>query len=68
MLEAYGAYAEAQFAQGVSLGTLTRPLLGLVQGRPGARRFRRLLSEGARQEGAKPALLTEALSLLKDAA
>ena len=68
VLETYGAYAEAQFGEGVPLGTLTRPLLGLVQGRPGARRFRRLLSEGARQDGAKPALLTEALSLLKDAA
>jgi tRNA-dihydrouridine synthase A len=32
-------------------------MLGLYAGRPGAREFRRLLSEGARAPGATPELL-----------
>jgi tRNA-dihydrouridine synthase len=48
VLGTYAEYAEAQFAAGVPLPVLTRPVLGLVQGRPGARRIRRLLSEDAR--------------------
>jgi tRNA-dihydrouridine synthase A len=68
VIAAYAAYAEEQFRAGVPLPVLTRPLLGLVQGRPGARRFRRLLSEDARNPEANPGLLTEALALVQEAA
>jgi tRNA-dihydrouridine synthase A len=37
-------------------------MLGLYNGQPGARDFRRLLSEGARQPGAGPALLQQAIA------
>ncbi len=43
----YREYANVQLEQGVSLRTLIRPLLGLYTGQPGARRWRRMLSEGA---------------------
>ncbi|MCC5872227.1 MAG: tRNA dihydrouridine(20/20a) synthase DusA [Gammaproteobacteria bacterium] len=41
----YRPYIEARLAEGVPLHAMTRHLLGLFQGMPGARRFRRVLSE-----------------------
>jgi tRNA-dihydrouridine synthase A len=64
-LEAYGAYVECKLAQGVRLNALTKPLLGMFNGRPGARAFRRHLSENAVRNGAGIAVLREALSYLK---
>ena len=40
-------YADSQMRQGVPLRVLVRPLLGLWQGRNGARRWRRALSDAA---------------------
>jgi tRNA-dihydrouridine synthase A len=40
-------YADSQMSQGVPLRVLVRPLLGLWQGRTGARRWRRSLSDAA---------------------
>jgi len=55
-------YAERQAAcEGFSMGALCRPLLGLFHGLPGARRWRRMLSEGARGSAATPRLLVQAL-------
>jgi tRNA-dihydrouridine synthase A len=49
---AYLPYIEQQLATGARLHDLTRHMLGLFNGVPGARRFRQLLSEtGARQAG-----------------
>ncbi|NBO12323.1 MAG: tRNA dihydrouridine(20/20a) synthase DusA [Betaproteobacteria bacterium] len=45
VLEAYRAYMIRQLALGVPLASMTRHLLGLFQGRPGARVFRRDLSD-----------------------
>jgi tRNA-dihydrouridine synthase A len=54
-------YVEAELARGTALKHITRHLLGLYQGEPGARGFRRVLSEGAHQPGAGWALLEQAL-------
>jgi len=53
-------YAARELAAGESLSSIVRHMLGLYAGRPGAREFRRLLSEGARAPGAGPELLYEA--------
>jgi tRNA-dihydrouridine synthase A len=53
-------YAEHELAAGESLAGIVRHMLGMYAGRPGAREFRRLLSEGARETGANAGLLLEA--------
>jgi tRNA-dihydrouridine synthase A len=55
-------YIENHLAQGGRLGQVTRHMLGLFNGRPGARRWRRLLSEGVHRPGAGPDLLLQALA------
>jgi tRNA-dihydrouridine synthase A len=54
-------YVEAQLAAGARLNQVTRHLLGLYQQVPGARRFRRLLSEQAHRDGAGSAILLAAV-------
>jgi tRNA-dihydrouridine synthase A len=55
-------YIERHLADhGGRLGQITRHMLGLFAGRPGARAWRRVLSEGAPRAGAGPQLLLEAL-------
>jgi tRNA-dihydrouridine synthase A len=55
-------YVERELARGVRLHQITRHLLGLYQQVPGARRFRRLLSENAHREGAGADLLHAAVA------
>ncbi len=64
VLERMARYAERQLARGDRLPSITRHMLGLFAGEPGAREYRRLLSEGARQPGAGSALFDRAASLL----
>lgn len=45
-------YAERQLAAGVPLSAMSRHLLGLFQGQPGARAWRRRISENAHRPGA----------------
>src|ERR1700728_5513873 len=45
-------YVEAELARGTALKHISRHLLGLYQGEPGARAFRRTISEGAHLPGA----------------
>jgi len=68
VLQQMRAYAEQQFGLGVRLSAITRHMLGLVSHVPGARDYRRLLSEGAREAGADAALLAQAEALLFTAA
>jgi tRNA-dihydrouridine synthase A len=49
LLERMAAYAEREVAAGERLSAITRHMLGLCSGRPGARRYRQWLSEGARE-------------------
>lgn len=55
-------YAEGQRRRGVRLGSIARHLLGLFHGCPGARGWRRTLSQNMHREGAGPELLIEALA------
>jgi len=54
-------YIEAHVASGGRLGQITKHMLGLFAGQPGARVWRRVLSEGAHKPGAGVALVKEAL-------
>ena len=54
-------YAERELAAGGRLAAITRHMLGLYSGEPGARDYRRTLSEGARVAGAGPELLRRAI-------
>ncbi len=58
-------YVDAELAQGVKLNHITRHVLGLFNGLPGARQFRRHLSEQAHRPGAGRAVLEEALEKVK---
>ena len=55
-------YVQAQLDAGVPLGHISRHLLGLFQGMPGARAFRRLISENAHKPDAGVKLLLDALA------
>lgn len=61
LLERMRRYAVRELAAGGRLAPITRHMLGLYAGEPGAREFRRILSEGARQAGAGPDLLLLAM-------
>ena len=54
-------YVERHLADGGRLHQITRHMLGLFAGRPGARAWRRTLSEGAVHEGAGPEVMLQAL-------
>jgi tRNA-dihydrouridine synthase A len=57
-------YAERQLARGGRLNHVTRHILGLYQGVPGARKFRRHLSENAYREDAGLQVLRDAHALV----
>ncbi|NJM34342.1 MAG: tRNA dihydrouridine(20/20a) synthase DusA, partial [Rhodomicrobium sp.] len=57
-------YIERELARGEKLSAITRHVLGLAQGLPGARRFRRHLTEGAIERGAGVEVVLEALRKL----
>ncbi|HEX7339428.1 MAG TPA: tRNA dihydrouridine(20/20a) synthase DusA [Rhodanobacteraceae bacterium] len=61
VLQRMAPYIRAELAHGVLLKHITRHVLGLFQGEPGARRFRRVLSEGAHADAADWSLLERAL-------
>lgn len=58
-------YIEAHLSAGGKLGQVTRHMLGLFTGRPGARAWRRILSEGAHKPGAGTELVLAALEQIK---
>jgi tRNA-dihydrouridine synthase A len=62
VLEAYLPYVERNLSAGVPLNAMTRHILGLFQGRPGARAWRRHLSENAHRPGAGVEVLRAAAS------
>ena len=62
LLRAMKPYVEAQLARGVALKHIVRHVLGLFQGQPGGRAFRRVLSEGAHLPGAGWPLVERALA------
>ena len=60
-VEAYVDYIAEHLVHGVPLNAMTRHMLGLFHGRPGARLFRRHLSENATRKGAGLSVLRDAL-------
>ncbi|CAN1510660.1 COG0042 tRNA-dihydrouridine synthase [Rhabdaerophilaceae bacterium] len=64
-LEALMPYLESVVAAGHSPHAVTRHVLGLFQGQPGARAFRRHLSTEAVRPGAKASILMDAVRLLR---
>lgn len=67
VVDAMVGYAAQQVAQGVPLRVIVRPLLGLVNGQAGARRWRRVLSDPARLAANDPTLIFEAWRSLRAA-
>jgi len=65
--DAYCDYVGSQLAKGVPLHAMTKHMLGLFSGRPGARLFRRHLSENATRAGAGTSVLRDALAHLQRA-
>jgi tRNA-dihydrouridine synthase A len=66
-VEAYMPYIARELAQGTRLASITRHMLGLFRGVPGARAFRRVLATEAVKPGAGIGVLTEALAQVVDA-
>ena len=60
-LEAYAPYVERELARGTRLHDMTRHLLGLFAGRPGARLYRQKLATQATRPGAVLSVLREAV-------
>jgi tRNA-dihydrouridine synthase A len=54
-------YAERLASEGTAIKHLTRHILGLFNGEPGARLWRRYLSENAHLPGARPQIILDAL-------
>lgn len=61
-------YVEAELARGIRLTSITRHMLGLFAGQPGARAWRRYLSENAHRPEATSEVLVEALDSMRRAA
>ncbi|WP_439800385.1 tRNA dihydrouridine(20/20a) synthase DusA [Shimia thalassica] len=59
-------YIQSHLDEGGKLAQVTRHMLGLFAGKPGARMWRRVLSEGAHRPEAGTALVLEALSHVTD--
>ena len=64
VIEAMYPYIENELSQGTYLGHITRHMLGIFQGIPGARQFRRHLSENAHKAGADVEVLRQALTFV----
>lgn len=64
VLEAFLPYVQRELAQGTRLHAMTRHILGLFQGQPGARAFRRHISENASRPGAGVTVIREAMALV----
>ncbi|MCX7304780.1 MAG: tRNA dihydrouridine(20/20a) synthase DusA [Hyphomicrobiales bacterium] len=68
LLETMCVYAGRHIAAGGKLGHITRHMVGLFHGLPGARRFRQMLSVDAARPGAGTDVLREAFSVVEDGA
>jgi tRNA-dihydrouridine synthase A len=60
-VDAYLPYVEAQLSRGERLAAMTRHMLGLFAGQPGARLYRRRLAQDAVRPGAGPETLRAAV-------
>jgi tRNA-dihydrouridine synthase A len=67
VIEQMACYIDQHVAQGGRVWHVVRHMLGLCNGLPGARKFRRYLSENAGRDGANSSVLHEAFALVLDA-
>ncbi len=67
IIDSMQAYIEKQVANGVAVKHISRHLLGLFQGLPGAKAWRRYLSENAFRDDNNAELLTQALAAMRPA-
>ncbi len=65
VMRAMADYAEAELGKGARLNNITRHMLGLANGRPGARTFRQILSVDAARRGAGPDVMLRALDAVE---
>lgn len=63
ILQAYIPFMEKELQAGTPLSQMTRHILGLLQGLPGARRWRRHISENAHKKSSNLLLIKEAAAL-----
>ena len=68
VLERMLAYAARELERGTRLSCITRHMTGLINGKPGARAFRRLLTEESVKPGAGLEVLEAAIAAARDAA
>ena len=66
-LDRYRPYMAARLAEGVRLAAMTRHMLGLMHGRPGARAFRRIMTVEAIRPGAGLEVLDRAAEAVREA-
>jgi tRNA-dihydrouridine synthase A len=66
-VEAMTAYLRRETARGVPAKHISRHVLGLFQGQPGARRWRRYISQHAHLEPENGNLLLQALAHMREA-
>ncbi|OYU69758.1 MAG: tRNA dihydrouridine(20/20a) synthase DusA [Alphaproteobacteria bacterium PA2] len=64
-VEAYKPYLSRQLSQGVHLAHMTRHMLGLFHGRPGARTWRRILTVESIRPGAGLEVVDQALAAVR---
>lgn len=64
-VDAYLPYIEARLAQGVPLASMTRHMLGLFNGLPGARAWRRHLATHSVEPGAGLSVVREAVAFMR---
>ena len=60
-------YAERHLAAGGRLAAITRHMIGLFQGRPGARAWRQILTVESAKAGATPQVIQDALEAVRSA-
>ncbi len=65
-IDRYRPYMAAQLARGVPLNAMTRHMLGLFHGWPGARAWRRILSVEAAAKGSGLEVLDRALDVIRE--
>jgi len=66
-IDRYRPYLAARLAEGVGLHAMTRHMLGLMHGRPGARAFRRILTVEAIRAGAGLEVVDRAVQAVHEA-
>ena len=67
-VERYLDHIRAELARGTRLPALVRPMIGLFQGRPGARAWRRILTVESLARGAGESVIDQALAAVREPA